>query len=135
VTHLVLGMHDCGKSPGIHHLPRLSHLIIDWDGDTSDNSAMKIAADVLSHCTTLQVCVIRSVHPKRQPWLGKTLHANEDNRLVFIIGDADWRSDWHSFANGEPDTWDYAEAAVAMQRRQHHRIEPFGAYEETNPFR
>ena len=135
VTHLVLGTHDCGSSPGVHHLPRLSHFLVDWDGDTSDDSAMTIATDVLSHCTTLQVCVIRSVHPRRQPWLDKTLHAIVDDRLVFIIGDADWRSDWHSFANCEPDTWDYAEAAVAMQRRQQHRIEPFGAYDETNPFR
>lgn len=56
-----------------------------------------------------------------------TSHAIEDVRLVFIIGDVDWHSDWQSFENGKPD----AEAAVAKERRQpeYRRIEPFDAYD------
>jgi len=51
----------------------------------------------------------------------------EDDRLVFILRHADPTLDWRSFVNGEPDTWVYANAVVAMQR-QNRRVKARSVY-------
>jgi hypothetical protein len=53
----------------------------------------------------------------------------EDDRLVFILRHADPTLDWRSFVNGEPDTWVYANAVVAMQR-QNGRVKARSVYED-----
>jgi hypothetical protein len=125
VTHLVI-VRAPKNWTAIRALPRLSHFLIDWIKgypmlDSCD--LLKVAVDVLSHCRTLKVCAIRYADGCG-PNLDATLRELQDGRLVFIIAVDDWLSDWLSFARGEPDTWVYAEAAVAKQTRQGGRVEP-----------
>jgi hypothetical protein len=121
-----------GNWSGIHRLPRLSHIIFDWDrySEVLMSDVVKVVKDVLSHCRMLQVCVIR--HGKWDPAsvLDAIERAVNDDRLVFVFLNEDPSLDWSALVNGKPDTWAYAEAAVARQRQQHYRVEPRQVYAE-----
>jgi hypothetical protein len=124
ITHLVVSNAPPNWT-AIWAVPRLSHLLIDWIQKyimPDDSDLLKVAADALSHCKTLDVCAIRYASG-RGPNLDATLQELQDDRLVFIIGWTEWVTDLLSFAKGKPDTWVHAEAAVAKQK-QGGRVEP-----------
>jgi hypothetical protein len=125
VTHLeITDSTEWTTWSGIHLLPRLSHLLLHvkrhFKAVTVTSTAVQIVSDVLSHCGTLQVCVIRRDNSNqrglRYPALDE-LELINDDRLVFILKNEDPRLDWLSFVKGKPDTWAYAESAVARQRQ------------------
>jgi hypothetical protein len=139
VTHLEISdsMDYWGTQSGFHHLRRLSHILLPvqyYYYATSD--AVRVVKDLLSHCETLQVCVIShngTTDDWYRPEALEPLERIDDARLVFILTPLDSRSDWRSFVNGEPDTWDYAEAVVATQRQTGCRVEARRVHGDTIP--
>jgi hypothetical protein len=107
----------------------LSHLLLDWVLKLVVPGAVDAVKSLLSHCETLQVCVIRhdqTLDGVTYPTLDE-LELIEDDRLVFILRDADPALDWRSFVKGKPDTWVHANAVVAMQR-QNRRVKARSVY-------
>jgi hypothetical protein len=111
--------------PGIHHLPCLTHVAFDMSGIYFGGvwevhfEGVQAVRDLLSHRTTLQVCVIRHDFVIEGWPHSPTLDALEfigDPRLVFVLRRKDVTLDWRCFVEGKPDMWVYAEAAVARHR-------------------
>jgi hypothetical protein len=126
LTHLEISDFDEWSTwSGIHRLPCLSHILLPVSNyarmKAVPSDAEQMVNDLLSHCGTLQVCVIRyerSDYPDHELWY-PTLAAVElieDVRLVFVLDQQNPNLDWHAFVKGKTDTWIYAEAVVARQR-------------------
>ncbi|KIM74483.1 hypothetical protein PILCRDRAFT_702990 [Piloderma croceum F 1598] len=132
VTHLQISdsMDRWATWSGFHHLRRLSHILLPASDDFGVSfftpGALRVVKDILSHCESLQVCVLRHGNTT-DFWYrpGEALdlfEGTEDARVVFILTPVEKRSDWQAFFNGEPDTWDYADQVVAMQRQTGRRV-------------
>jgi hypothetical protein len=131
VTHLHIKDPEYvwGDWTGIHLLPRLSHIHFGVYYRGSSRSA-QVVSDLLNHCETLQVCVIR--HHENQPLLD-AFQLLKDDRLVFIFNQNSdhfgW--DWGCFLHGifDTDTWAYAESVVMRQQQTGGRVEARCVYD------
>ena len=87
---------------GFHHFRRLSHILLpvydDFGVPFFTRDAVWVVKDLLAHCETLQVCVLRH-HSTIDIlfWAEEALDLLkriEDARLVFILTPVDKPSDW-----------------------------------------